>query len=93
MVSRRDQIKTMRKTMNISLQDDLYEYILERARTSCFSSASEYIRWLVRCDRNGQIPTEVKEKAKSQARTMNETMFIGMFEEFLDDYYRRNGPA
>lgn len=79
----------MRKTMNISVQDDLYQYILERTETSCFSSTSEYIRWLVRCDHAGKIQTEVKEAARSRARTVNEAIFLNMFQEFLDAYFKK----
>ena len=79
----------MRKTMNISVQDDLFRYIRERTEASCFSSTSEYIRWLVRCDRAGKIQTEVKEAARSRARTMNETIFLNMFQEFLDAYSKK----
>ena len=78
--------------MNISVQDDLYEYILERATSSYFGSVSEYIRWLVRNDIAGKIETEKKEKARSNVRTMNESIFIGMFEEFLDHCYGNKGP-
>ena len=77
----------MRKTMNISVQDDLYCYILERANTSYFGSVSEYIRWLVRSDMSGKIQTDTKENAKSRVRTMNESMLISMFDEFLEHYY------
>jgi len=77
----------MRKTMNISMQDDLHSYIIERARASYFGSVSEYIRWLVRCDQSGRIQTEAKEIARKRARTANETMFVGLFQEFLDRYY------
>jgi hypothetical protein len=83
----------MRKTMNISVQADLHEYILERARSSSFGSVSEYVRWLIRCDRNGKIKTEVKENAANRVRSMNETMFVGMFEKFLDHYYKDSDPG
>lgn len=73
--------------MNISVQDELHAYILERARTSYFGSVSEYIRWLVQCDRSGKIQTEAKEKARTRFRSANETMFVGLFQEFLDHYY------
>lgn len=83
----------MRRTMNISVQDDLFEYIQERARSSHFGSVSEYIRWLVRSDMRGKIQTESKENAKSRIRTANESMLVGMFEEFLLDYNERNRNA
>jgi Arc/MetJ-type ribon-helix-helix transcriptional regulator len=77
----------MRKTMNISVNEDIYEYIRERAEGYYFGSVSEYIRWLVRNDMGGKIQTEVKENARTRLRTANETIFLGLFEEFLDHYY------
>jgi len=77
----------MRKIMSISVQDDLYDYVRERAEKDHFGSVSEYLRWLIRCDRTGKIRTEVRENARRRARTANETMFIGLFEEFLDHYF------
>ena len=81
----------MRKTMNISVNDDIYDYIRERAESYYFGSVSEYIRWLVRNDMGGKIKTEAKEKAGTRLRTANESIFVGLFEEFLDNYYGDRG--
>jgi Arc/MetJ-type ribon-helix-helix transcriptional regulator len=75
--------------MSISVQDDLYEYIRERAEKDHFGSVSDYVRWLVYCDSKGKIQTPSKENAKARVRTMNESMMVGMFEEFLDHYYQK----
>ena len=75
------------------MQDDLYNYINERASSSSFGSVSEYIRWLVRSDMSGKIQSEAKERARTRVRTANESMLIGMFEEFLDGYHQRNDAA
>jgi Arc/MetJ-type ribon-helix-helix transcriptional regulator len=40
----------MRKIMNISLSEEMYSLILERANAGCHSTVSEYIRSLVRRD-------------------------------------------
>lgn len=75
--------------MSISIQDDLHEYIRERAEKDHFGSISDYVRWLVHCDRKGKISTPGKEKAQTRVRSANESMMVGMFEEFLDHYYQR----
>jgi Arc/MetJ-type ribon-helix-helix transcriptional regulator len=79
----------IRKTMNISVQDDLYAYIRERSQTSYYGSVSEYIRYLVRCDREGRIETDKKKDVRTRLRTANERMFMGMFEDFLDSYFKK----
>ena len=73
--------------MSVSVQNELFEYIRERAEKDHFGSTSDYIRWLVQCDRKGKIQTETKESAKSRVRTMNESMLLSMFDEFLEHYY------
>lgn len=40
----------MRKTMNISVPEEMFSYIQERGQSYRFCSASEYIRSLVRSD-------------------------------------------
>jgi Arc/MetJ-type ribon-helix-helix transcriptional regulator len=42
----------MRTTLNISFPDDLYLFIRERVDTKGYASISEYIRALVRDDRD-----------------------------------------
>jgi putative addiction module CopG family antidote len=44
-------INSMRKTMNISLSDELHEFVTERVAVGSYGSASEYVRTLVRRDR------------------------------------------
>jgi Arc/MetJ-type ribon-helix-helix transcriptional regulator len=79
--------------MSISVQGELYEYIRERAEKDHFGSVSEYLRWLVRCDQKGKVQTSVRENARTRVRTANESIFISMFEEFLDHYYGEQHPA
>ena len=38
--------------MNISLSEEMHSFVLERVRAGCHSSASEYIRSLIRRDRS-----------------------------------------
>jgi len=83
----------MRKTINISVNDDLYEYIRERSENYYYGSVSGYIRWLVRCDQGEKIQTKTKQRERLRARTANEAMFVVMFEEFLDSYYRHRESA
>jgi Arc/MetJ-type ribon-helix-helix transcriptional regulator len=66
-----------RKTINISVHDELYEYIRERADGGYFGSVSEYFRWLVRCDREDRIENDVKKNARDRVRTANEAMIRG----------------
>ena len=73
--------------MSVSVQNELFDYIRERAEKGHFGSTSDYIRWLVHCDRRGKMQTETKESAKSRVRTMNESMLLSMFDEFLENYY------
>lgn len=40
----------MRKIMNISVSEEMYSLILDRTRSGCHSTVSEYIRSLVRRD-------------------------------------------
>ena len=73
--------------MSISVQNELFDYIRDRAEKDHFGSTSDYIRWLVQCDRKGRIQTQTKENAKLRVRTMNESMLLSMFDEFLENYY------
>jgi Arc/MetJ-type ribon-helix-helix transcriptional regulator len=41
--------------MNISLSEELYSFVLQRVDAGCYGSASEYIRTLLRRDREGRV--------------------------------------
>ena len=41
------------ETMNISLPDPMKQYVEERVSAGAYSSASEYVRELVRADQKG----------------------------------------
>jgi Arc/MetJ-type ribon-helix-helix transcriptional regulator len=41
----------MRKTMNISMSEDMYDFVLDTTRSRLYSSTSEYVRTLIRKDR------------------------------------------
>lgn len=56
----------MRKTMNISLTDDLHRYVLERVEAGSYGSASEYIRTLLRRDKGERV--ELKTRAAHPRR-------------------------
>jgi len=60
----------MRKTMNISVSEETFAFIRRRSRECYFSSASEYIRSLVRRD---QMKVQ-KPKRRAKLRTANECM-------------------
>jgi len=60
----------MRKTLNISLPEETLEFIRKRRRECYYSSASEYIRSLVRQD---QLKAQ-KPKRRTRLRTANECM-------------------
>ncbi len=63
----------MRKTLTISVSEEMYSLIQKGTRTHFCSSVSEYIRYLVRCD---QRPDVVKESklAPRPLRTANQAM-------------------
>jgi Arc/MetJ-type ribon-helix-helix transcriptional regulator len=49
-VPTKKQLLRMRKIMNISVSEEMYSLILDRAKAGCHSTVSEYIRSLVRRD-------------------------------------------
>ena len=60
----------MRRTINISFPNDLYVFVQDRAHDGAYASTSEYIRALVRADRErseGKAPRPAKEKRTRQA--------------------------
>ncbi len=60
----------MRKIMNISVSEEMYPLILDRANAGCHSTVSEYIRSLIRRDlfeRRGRPATQRKPTAPRRA--------------------------
>ena len=49
------------QTMNISLPDPMKEYVEERVSAGAYSSASEYVRELVRADQKRHAKEELKQ--------------------------------
>lgn len=64
----------MRKMMNISVPEDMYEFILESTRQKRFGSVSEYIRSLVRQDRLEQIAQTEVPQENWEIRPINECL-------------------
>ena len=58
----------MRKTINISVSDDMFSFIREKGRSEFYDSASDYIRALVRRDRFRAY----KARSRQRARRMND---------------------
>lgn len=59
----------MRKIMNISVSEEMYSLILDRTRSGCHSTVSEYIRSLVRRDifeHRGRRATQRKPAAQGK---------------------------
>ncbi len=63
----------MRKTMNISLSEEMHSFILERVRAEYHSSASEYIRSLIRRERSN-LGAEQSPAVLPPPRTANEVL-------------------
>ena len=49
------------QTMNISLPDPMKQYVEEQVTTGAYSSASEYVRELVRADQKRQAKEELEQ--------------------------------
>jgi antitoxin ParD1/3/4 len=49
------------QTMNISLPDPMKEYVEERVNAGAYSSASEYVRELVRADQKRHAKEELEQ--------------------------------
>ena len=66
----------MRRTITISVSDEMHDLIYEGMRSHYYSTVSEYVRFLVRRD---QLPDAVKEKkaAYTPPRTANQCMEDG----------------
>ena len=70
------------QTMNISLPDPLKQYVEEQTRSGGYSSASEYIRELVRADQ--------KRKAKEQLEeVLMEALHSGEPEVVTPEYWQK----
>ena len=68
------------QTMNISLPDPLKEYVEEQVTVRDYSSASEYIRELVRADQ--------RRNAKEQLeRTLMESLMEGEAQEATPEFW------
>lgn len=65
----RNGAKMMRKRINISLPEETLAFIRDRSRECYFSSASEYIRSLVRQDQ-----LKVRKPKRRALRTANDCM-------------------
>ena len=63
---------SMRKTMNISLSDELHAFVTERVNAGCYGSASEYIRTLLRRDRSELYEWNVVARPSVRVRRANE---------------------
>lgn len=65
----------MRRTITISVSDEMYDLIDQGRRVHFYSTVSEYVRFLVRRD---QRPDAVEEKevvyTRTPARTVNQCM-------------------
>ena len=69
----------MRKTMNISVSDELLSYIRERGGSGRYDSVSDYIRSLVERDRSDEI-----HKTKPYPRPRRANEYFTMSEDELD---------
>ncbi len=70
----------MRRTITISVSDEMHDLIDQGRRVHFYSTVSEYVRFLVRRD---QRPDAVKEKEvvyTRRPRTMNQCMEDGLRE-------------
>lgn len=61
----------MRKTLNTSFPEETLDFVRRRSREEHYSSASEYIRSLIRRE---QMKTEMSEQPHRKLRTANESM-------------------
>ena len=74
------------QTMNISLPDPMKQYVEEQVNRGSYSSASEYVRELVRADqkRQGKDALELR-----IVESINSGESIAITPEMLDDARRR----
>ena len=74
------------QTMNISLPDPMKQYVEEQVNRGSYSSASEYVRELVRADqkRQGKDAFELR-----LVKSINSGESIAITPEMLDDARRR----
>jgi len=74
------------QTMNISLPDPMKQYVEEQVNRGSYSSASEYVRELVRADqkRRGKDAFELR-----LVESINSGESIAITPEMLDDARRR----
>jgi antitoxin ParD1/3/4 len=74
------------QTMNISLPDPMKQYVEEQVNRGSYSSASEYVRELVRADqkRRGKDALELR-----LVESINSGESIAITPEMLDDARRR----
>jgi Arc/MetJ-type ribon-helix-helix transcriptional regulator len=66
----------MKTTLKVSLPDDLYYFIIDRMEHGAFTSASEYVRDLIRGDRSRVETGKKQDQRKRPAgpRRMNQIM-------------------
>jgi antitoxin ParD1/3/4 len=70
------------QTMNISLPDPMKQYVEERVSAGDYSSASEYVRELVRADQKRHAKEELEQILLS---AMNSGDPFGVTPEVLED--------
>ncbi|MBX7054181.1 MAG: hypothetical protein K1X36_04420 [Pyrinomonadaceae bacterium] len=64
----------MRKTITISVSEEMYSLIQQGTRTHFCSSVSEYIRYLVRRDQRHDLVKEEVQPVRRPLRTANQAM-------------------
>ena len=71
-----DGVGQMRRTINISVSEEMHSVILDRTRDGCYDSVSEYIRALIRKDKFASMEQEIA----ASVRPMN---------DYIDYYIER----
>ena len=74
------------QTMNISLPDPMKQYVEEQVNTGGYSSASEYVRELVRADQKRRDKEQLEQLL---INSLNSGEPIEITPEMLDDVRRR----
>jgi antitoxin ParD1/3/4 len=74
------------QTMNISLPDPMKQYVEEQVSAGGYSSASEYVRELVRADQKRRAKEELEQILMN---AMNSGDPIGITPEVVEDVKRR----
>ena len=74
------------QTMNISLPDPMKQYVEEQVSTGAYSSASEYVRELVRADQERRDKDQLEQLLLS---SLNSGEAIEITPQMLDDVRRR----